>query len=339
MRQGNLRFRGVFVSDWASLVGKEEHEGPLGGLFDEYDATDRFGADTWEKAEGELARRVAQRVLKRAGAKPFDVDAVFSGDLQNQCMASVHGLWEMGIPYLGLYGACSTMTEGMLLGASLLHGHPEVERVLAMTTSHNSAAERQFRQPLEYGGQRTPTAQWTATAGGAVLLGRRGDVAVTAARVGIPIGSGVTDASNMGAAMAPAAADTVLRFLRETDATPADFDAIVTGDLGREGSLLFRELMAKGGLPVEGGHLDCGCMLYDPLRQDAHAGASGCGCSASVLCAYFLPRLAEGALGRILFLSTGALMSPTAIQQGECIVGVAPLLVLESARGRGEGTV
>ena len=338
MRRGNLRFRGVFVSDWVSLVGKEEHEGPLGALFDEYDTTDRFGADTWEKAEGELARRVAQRVLDKARVAPDGVDAVFSGDLQNQCMASVHGLWEMGIPYLGLYGACSTMTEGMLLGASLLHGQGEVARVLAMTTSHYCAAERQFRQPLEYGGQRTPTAQWTATAGGAVLLGRAGSVAVTAARIGIPIGSGIKDASNMGAAMAPAAADTVLRFLREAGRAPADFDAVVTGDLGREGSLLFGELMAKGGMPVER-HLDCGCMLYDPARQDAHAGASGCGCSASVLAAYFLPRLAEGALGRILFLSTGALMSPSAIQQGECIVGVAPLLVLEKAGGCKEGSV
>ena len=170
-----------------------------------------------------------------------------------------------------------------------------------------------------------------------MLLGREGPVRVSRVRVGVPIGSGVSDASNMGAAMAPAAADTVLRFLREEGLSPAEFDAVVTGDLGREGSLLFGELMAKGGLSVEGGHLDCGCMLYDPTRQDAHAGASGCGCSASVLCAYFLPRLASGELGRILFLSTGALMSPSAIQQGEAIVGVAPLLVLESVKKHGEG--
>ena len=293
MGRGNYRVGDVYISHWASLVGREEHEGPLGKLFDAWDGTDRFGADTWEKAEGELASRVARAALEKASLSPEEVDAVFAGDLQNQCMASVHGLWELGIPYLGLYGACSTMTEGILLGSVMLHGIPAAKRVLCMTTSHNSAAERQFRQPLEYGGQRTPTAQWTATAGGAVLLGREGPVRVSRVRVGVPIGSGVSDASNMGAAMAPAAADTVLRFLREEGLSPAEFDAVVTGDLGREGSLLFGELMAKGGLSVEGGHLDCGCMLYDPTRQDAHAGASGCGCSASVLCAYFLPRLAS----------------------------------------------
>lgn len=314
----------------ASAVGHDEHRGPLGALFDYHDGSDRFGASTWERAESGLSQVVFNLALARAGIPHTALDLLLAGDLQNQCVASSGGLCPFGVPYYGLYGACSTFVEGLSIGALALSGADALTRVAVVTTSHNSAAERQFRLPLEYGGQRPPTAQWTATAGGCVLLERGAHgVCVTSLMAGRMIDGGITDAANMGAAMAPAAADTILRYFRESGDDPAAYDAIVTGDLGREGSEILSELLSLKGLSLGNRHRDCGVLLYDPAHQDVHAGGSGCGCAASVFCAYFLPRLLAGKMKRILMMATGALMSPSSIQQGGSIIGVAPLAVIE----------
>lgn len=320
----------VRVLSHGTAVGREEFRGPLGSLFDYHDESDRFGAKTWEKAEGALGSTVFNLALSRAGLSHTAIDLLLAGDLQNQCVASSGGLSCFGLPYLGLYGACSTFVEGLLVGALSLNAAPALTRAAVVTTSHNCAAERQFRLPLEYGGQRTPTAQWTATAGGCLLLerGTRG-VCLTAGMPGRMVDGGVTDAANMGAAMAPAAADTLLRYFAESGDSPEDYDAIITGDLGRVGSELLADLLAMKGLSLAGRHRDCGVLLYDPRRQDVHAGGSGCGCCAAVFSAYFLPLLLRGEARRMLVLATGALMSPTSVQQGGTIVGIAPLLRLE----------
>lgn len=319
---------------FSSVAGHEEARGPLSSLFDLHDETDRFGQDTWEKAEGEMGRCALNLALKKAGLSPQEVDILFAGDLQNQCVASSGGLYTFGIPYLGLYGACSTCTEGLFSLSSFLSGCPEYRVGAVVTTSHNCAAERQFRLPLEYGGQRPPTAQWTATAGGAFLLTSgcvpSSGVKIVGGMAGKVVNGGISDAANMGAAMAPAAADTILSYFDLSGTSPADFDAVVTGDLGRFGSKLLLDLLLDEGVDLSGVHLDCGNLLYDEKKQDVHCGGSGCGCSASVLASYFLPRLKRGEMKNLLFLSTGALMSPSSVQQGEEILGVAPLVRITS---------
>lgn len=329
-----LSIRPVSFLAHASAVGQAETEGPYGNYFDFHDTSDRFGQTTWEQAEGELSHSVLNLALKKAGLSHTRISALFSGDLQNQCVASSEGHLEDGIPYLGLYGACSTCTEGILLASVLLNVLEEGEIVAAVTTSHNSAAERQFRTPIEYGGQRPPTAQWTATAGGAFLLCRAREDLPRVVKVlpGVMVDGGVSDGFNMGAAMAPAAAHSILRFLSDTHTKPSDYDAIVTGDLGREGSALLELLLNEKGVGIAGIHRDCGSMMYDPDRSDCHSGGSGCGCSASLLSAHFLPKLQSGEYKRILFLSTGALMSPSSIQQGGSILGVAPVIEIHAPK-------
>lgn len=324
----------IHVCGYASAAGYDEFRGPLGPLFDFHDDSDRFGGKTWEKAEEGLGQTVFNLALGRAGLAYRDIDFLMAGDLQNQCVASSDAYAPFGIPYLGLYGACSTFVEGMLLASLTLCGTADARRAAVVVTSHNCAAERQFRLPLEYGGQRTPTAQWTATAGGCVLLeAGEGEVCLTRTLPGRMVDAGIRDAANMGAAMAPAAADTLLRYFGETGEDPAAYDAIVTGDLGREGSAILADLLAGRGVSLAGRHRDCGVMLYDPAHQDVHAGGSGCGCIASVTAAYWLPRLFAGDVHRVLFMATGALMSPASIQQGGSIVGVAPLCLLERKGG------
>lgn len=325
-----VSLRRTAVLSAASVVGEEEKRGPFGAAFDEWDASGRFGADTFEKAEGKMVGRALSLALEKRGDGVLP-EAVLAGDLQNQCMGTAEGLLPFGFPHLGLYGACSTATEGLLLAALLVEGG-FFSRTAAATSSHNAAAERQFRFPLEYGGQRPPTAQWTATAAAAFLVGSvtEGGVLarVTRAMVGRMVDGGITDASNMGAAMAPGAADSLLRYFADTGTSPKDYDRIVTGDLGKEGSALLAMLMEREGV-VLSRHEDCGVLLYDEKKQDIHAGASGCGCSASLLAAHYLPALKRGDVGRILFLSTGAIMSPGSVMQGGSIYGVAPVLCLE----------
>ncbi len=316
----------------AAVGGYEERRGPLGEAFDLCDPSGRFGQKTWEMAEEELARTALNAALGKAGVNAKDISVLCAGDLQNQCCASSGGLYSFGIPFLGLYGACSTCTESLLVASLYLSETYSEKRRLAaaVTTSHNGSAERQFRQPLEYGSQRAPTAQWTATAGGAFLLDSHGaDVLITECMPGRMINSLILDSANMGCAMAPAAADSLCRYFEESGKKPVDFDAIVTGDLGLVGASMLRELMKEAGIPLEENYRDCGTMLYDEKEQDVHGGASGCGCSASVLSCFFLPKMVRGDYQDILFLSTGALLSATSVQQGEAIKGIAPLLRIQ----------
>ena len=321
---------------FAAIVGQMEGGGPLGACFDYVEQDSHFGKDSWEQAESELQRRTVEAALKKGGLTPKDADLILAGDLINQCTGTTYGLRGLGIPLLGLYGACSTLAEGLALGGILMDGGI-ARHIVAATSSHFSTAERQFRFPLSYGGQRTPTAQWTCTASGAVVLAPCGDPPyLRAVTVGRIVDYGITDANNMGAAMAPAAADTILRFLGDTGAAPGDFDAIVTGDLGIVGSRLLCTLMEKEGVDITRQHRDCGAMIFDPEQQDTHAGGSGCGCSASVLCGHFLPRLRTGEIRNILFAATGALMSPTSSQQGESIPGISHLIHLSAEKKGGK---
>ena len=321
---------------FAAIVGQMEGGGPLGACFDYVEQDSHFGKDSWEQAESELQRRTVEAALKKGGLTPKDADLILAGDLINQCTGTTYGLRGLGIPLLGLYGACSTMAEGLALGGILMDGGI-ARHIVAATSSHFSTAERQFRVPLSYGGQRTPTAQWTCAASGAVVLAPCGDPPyLRAVTVGRIVDYGITDANNMGAAMAPAAADTILRFLGDTGAAPGDFDAIVTGDLGIVGSRLLCTLMEKEGVDITRQHRDCGAMIFDPEQQDTHAGGSGCGCSASVLCGHFLPRLRTGEIRNILFAATGALMSPTSSQQGESIPGISHLIHLSAEKKGGK---
>ncbi len=330
MKKHIIKLSATIVAS-ASVAGRTEAEGPLGSLFDLTDPDDRFDCDTWEKSESEIQRRAFGLALKKSELRACDIGALFAGDLQNQCVGSAYGLLEFDIPYFGLYGACSTSAEGLLL-ASIMTTHDSVERAAVVTSSHFCASERQYRNPLEYGGQRTPTAQHTVTGAGAFIVGSGGDVEITEGLPGIVIDKGITDSANMGAAMAPAALSTLLRYFEESRLDVDEFDLILTGDLGHEGSEILRDLASAEGLDIRSRHNDCGLMIYDRERQDVHSGGSGCGCSAAVLAANIIPRIARGELSRVLFLATGAMMSPASLQQGQSIPAVAHLIKLERGR-------
>ena len=316
---------------YAAVGGKKEGEGPLARDFDLLCDDSSFGEQTWEKAESRLQKDAVNKALEKARLSSGDIDLIFAGDLLNQCVGSTYGLRDLEIPFLGLYGACSTMAESLAV-ASLFVDNGLAERAAAVTSSHFCSAERQFRFPLEYGGQRPPTAQWTATASGAVIVGAAAQAPfIREVSIGKITDLGITDANNMGAAMAPAAASTIETFLRDTGTGPEDYDLILTGDLGKVGKALLLDLLKRQGIDLSRNHDDCGLMLYDE-EQDVHAGGSGCGCSASVLCGYVLPRIASGVYKDVLFAATGALMSPTSVQQGESIPGIAHLVHLSHKR-------
>ena len=333
----------VRIFSTASVVGGLERKGPIGDLFDLSDPTDRFGEKTWEKAESEMQRRAFRMAMRKGGVSEDEVDVLFAGDLLNQCVGSAYGLLSFDVPYFGLYGACSTAAESILLSAMAVSaGYFRV--AAAVTSSHYCSAERQYRTPIEYGGQRTPTAQWTVTGAGAFLLESENgshktapalsNVYVVGGMPGIVVEKGISDAANMGAAMMPAVESTLIRWFRETGTTPEDYDLIVSGDLGREGVSLLRELLKiEFGISEESRINDCGCMIYSIEEQDTHAGGSGCGCSAVVLSSWILPRLEKGILKRVLLIGSGAMMSPGSIQQGEAIPAVGHLVFLES-RGK-----
>ncbi|MGI6264220.1 MAG: stage V sporulation protein AD [Acutalibacteraceae bacterium] len=312
----------------AAVGGKKEGEGPLGAHFDHVFEDTTLGEKTWEKAESALQREAFSRAVDKAGLSPSQIQYLFAGDLLNQNIASTFGLREYAVPLLGQFGACSTMAQTLAMAAIFVDSGA-ADLCAAVTSSHFCTAERQFRYPLEYGGQRPQTSQWTATAAGCAVVGMGGaGVRIADICVGRIMDLGITDANNMGAAMAPAAADTLQRFLGDTGASPDRFDRIVTGDLGAVGSELMRQLLERQGIDVSKNHDDCGLMLFDRQTQDVHAGGSGCGCSASVLCGYLLEQMEKGVLRDILFIATGALMSPTSTQQGESIPGIAHLIHL-----------
>lgn len=314
----------------AAVGGKKESEGPLARWFDQCYSDGHMGEKDWEAAEARLQAEAASLALQHAGLASHQVDLLFAGDLLNQCVASSFGLKDLHIPLLGQYGACSTMAQTLLM-ASCAVETGAAQRAMAVTSSHFCTAERQFRTPLEYGAQRPPTAQWTATAAGALVLGDEPpaggpDLRITRCLAGRIVDPGVTDAANMGAAMAPAAADSILRFFEDVKADPGDYDGVYTGDLGMVGSRLLHEILGENGLDLVPRHEDCGLLLYDREAQDVHAGGSGCGCSASVLCGYLLGRMARGELRRILFCATGALLSSTTQQQGKSVPGICHIV-------------
>lgn len=318
------------VTGYAAVVGKTEGEGPLKDEFDFVFEDDTLGEASFEKAESALQKEAVTRALSKARKTPDEVDFSLAGDLLNQCIGSSFGLRSLNMPFIGLYGACSTMALSLGL-ASMLVDCGAARVTVASTSSHFCSAERQFRLPLEYGGQRTPTSQRTATAAGASVVERRqsGKPAVDAVTIGRITDLGIKDANNMGAAMAPAAANTIADFLKDTSSSPSDFDMILTGDLGKVGSRLLCELLQKDrGIDIESVHADCGLLLYDAEKQDVHAGGSGCGCGASILNSYIMRRLESGELSRVLFVATGALMSPTSSLQGESIPSIAHAVLL-----------
>ena len=322
----------VFIENWASVAGKKEREGPLGHLFDLTSTDTKFGAKSWEQAEQQMQQLALETLLEKAKLHREDIDLVFSGDLLNQCIGSSFTLRNSGMPHLGLYGACSTMAESLLL-ASITVGGSYADRVVAMTSSHFASSERQYRFPLGYGGQRTPTAQWTVTGSGAALVTpKESPVQITAATIGTVEDLGITDANNMGAAMAPAAFATIRAHLEDFHCAPEDFDLIVTGDLGTLGKEALMHLFREEGISIGGKLVDCGNLIFDEMAQDVHCGGSGCGCSAVVLCSELLSKLHSGKLKKILFCGTGALLSPTSTQQKLPIPGVCHGVCIQSRR-------
>ena len=317
------------IISFASVAGKKEAHGPLGNTFDVVSEDTTFGEKSWEKAETRMQKTALQLALGKAGLAEKDLDAAFVGDLLNQCVGSSFTLRATDVPTFGLYGACSTMAESLLLaGISISGGF--CRRALALTSSHFASSERQYRFPLGYGGQRTPTAQWTVTGSGAALVCSQGTgPKITACTIGSVTDLGIQDANNMGAAMAPAAFATIRQHLQDLQRTPEDYDLIVTGDLGQYGKELLLEMGRREGLSLGGKLADCGCMVFDNTKQDVHAGGSGCGCSAITLCGHLLGELSARKLKRILFCGTGALLSPTSTQQGLPIPGVCHAVVIE----------
>lgn len=327
INQGVFTFeKPICVESFAAVVGEKEGNGPLGECFDKIVADSHFGQETWEKAESRFQLEAVRLAFQKTELQKEDIDVICSGDLINQCIGSAYGLRELEIPFLGLYGACSTMAESILI-SSLLIESGAAKRNIAVTSSHFSTAERQFRFPLSYGGQRTPTSQWTCTASGAVILSEgKGSPMIYGGCIGKITDLSITDINNMGSAMAPAAAETIRRYLSATNTAPTDYDLIVTGDLGVVGSRLALELLQNENIDITKQHRDCGVRIFDIDDRDAHCGGSGCGCSASVLCGHFLPMLKNGEISNMLFVATGALMSPMSLQQGESIPSIAHLV-------------
>ena len=328
LRNGVMRFSPApGIRSWAAVVGRKEREGPLGWCFSRVQNVDSYSSGSFEAEERNLIQTAFADCIKDQ-ERP---DLVFGGDLLNQCVSTAFAMREQEIPYIGLYGACSTMAESLAL-AALSVASGAAGQAAAVTASHFCTAERQYRLPLNYGGQRPQTAQWTVTGSGAVLMGSRqeNEPFADAAVFGRVVDYGVRDACNMGAAMVPAAAETLLHFFSETETSPDDYDRIFTGDLGRVGSQLLQTLMEREGMPLGRGYRDCGVLIFDPETQDTHAGGSGCGCSASVLCGLILPALERGDWQRVLLVATGALLSPTSILQGESIPGIAHLISLRA---------
>lgn len=323
------------VIAYAAVVGKKEGEGPLGKCFDMVLSDDRCGLDTWEKAESHIQKVAVGLVLDKSGKKSEEIDGIFAGDLINQCTGSAFGIREFGIPYFGVYGACSTSVLAMI-NAAVFVNSGKMDIAVSSTSSHFCSAEKQFRFPLEYGGQRPPTAQWTVTGAGAAMISsqpERNSPRIEKAILGKMVDKGIVDAGNMGAAMAPAAADTIAAFLTETQTSADNYDLILTGDLGRVGSELLYDLLEKEfNIDIKEKHNDTGLMMYYPDEQDVHSGGSGCGCCASILCSKIMNELSAGKLHRVLVVATGALLSAVSPFQGESIPGIAHGILLTGGR-------
>ena len=320
----------VSITGYASIAGQKEADGPLRNYFDIIMEDAEWGEKTWEKTESKMQRSAVIHAAEKSETNIADINYIFAGDLLNQCISSTFGLRDLEIPFLGVYGACSTMAETLGLAAMTVDGGYS-SLSAAVTSSHFCTAERQYRTPLEYGGQRTPTAQWTVTGAGAMLVSEKGEKPyITHFTAGKIVDLGISDANNMGAAMAPAAVSTLTAHFRDTGRSPSDYDMILTGDLGKIGKSIAIDMMAEEGYDMTKNYNDCGCMIFDIDRQDMHAGGSGCGCGAATLCGYVMNRLLAGEINRVLFLGTGALLSPTSSLQGESIPSVAHAVVISN---------
>lgn len=335
----------VFIESAASIAGKKEGEGPLGSAFDMVCEDPLFGEKTWETAESTMQKQAASLAIGKAGLKPEEIRMAFAGDLLAQSIASSFGAAEMGIPFYGLYGACSTMGESLSLGAmAVAAGYGD--HVLCATSSHFASAEKEFRYPLGYGSQRPLSSTWTVTGSGACILGtkppqypssgdamplRQGNIcaAITEITTGKIVDYGFKDSLNMGACMAPAACDTIYQHLFDFGRSPSDYDAIITGDLGMVGQQILFDLLAEKNIDIQGVHQDCGLLIFDNNSQDTHSGGSGCGCAATVLCAYLLPKIISGKWKKILFVPTGAMLSKVSFNEGTPVAGIAHAVVIE----------
>ena len=321
----------------AGVAGKKEGEGPLGADFDMVFEDTTMGQDSFELAESAMLHDAIIRALASANVSPKDVDFVMTGDLLDQCTGSCFALKDLEMPFIGMYGACSTMALTLCNSAMLVSAGANI--CVAGASSHFASSERQFRYPLEYGGQRTPTAQWTVTGAGSAVVQNQKNiepgklqnaVKISAVHIGTITDLGIKDANNMGAAMAPAAARTIADFLHDTQTKPEDYDLILTGDLGFTGSKLLYELLQEDSeIDIKTQHKDCGTMIFDLAEQDVNSGGSGCGCSASVVCSHIMKNIKNGTLKKVLFVATGALMSPTSAKQGQSIPGIAHAVLLE----------
>lgn len=314
----------------ACVVGKKEGDGPLHDCFDYISDDSYFGEESWEKAESAMFKKCFSLVLDKAKLKPKNLQYIFAGDLLNQCTGSTFALRDSDVPFFGLYGACSTMVESLSLAAMTIDGN-FADTVCAISGSHFCSSERQFRLPLEYGGQRAPTAQWTVTGCGSLILSSKAKgPKISCLTTGKIVDAGIKDATNMGAAMAPAAYDTLRAHFEDTGRQPDYYDAIITGDLGKFGHAILTDLFAKDGIKFENVFTDCGLLIYNCDHQDTHCGGSGCGCAASVLAGHILSCLKAGTWNRVLLAATGALMSPTTTMQGESIPGISHAIVIEN---------
>ena len=323
MEKNIISYDSCYIQASSSTVGNKEHFGPLGNYFDLYEEDEYFGCNNFQSAETEMARRNMNILFKKADISEEDISLCFGGDLLNQCAATNFALRDTGIPYIGLYGACSTIAESLIC-ASVFVDNFVCRNALCMTSSHFCSAERQYRFPLEYGSTRTPTSQNTVTGAGAYLISRKkSDVRIEEGLIGKIIDSNISDPNNMGAAMANAAADTITRFFCESRYTQDDFDVICTGDLGFEGLEITKKLLESNGLYLSDKLYDCGEMIYDREKQDCNSGGSGCGCMASVLASYFIEKIKKGELSRILAVGTGALHNPCTILEKKSIPAVA----------------
>lgn len=324
----------VYIRASASVAGSKEGEGPFGGLFDLVGKDDKFGCDTWEEAESTLQKEALQLAIGKSGIKKDEIRYLFAGDLLGQSIASSFGLASFQIPLVGMYGACSTCGLTISMAAAMIAGGM-AEHAACVTSSHFASAEKEFRFPLGYGNQRPLSATWTVTGSGAFILsGSRGEhdrAMIAGLTIGKIVDYGLKDSMNMGACMAPAACDTIYRNLMDFGRLPLDYDKIITGDLGSVGQKVLWDMMREKGMDISKVHMDCGMEIYDQ-SQDAHAGGSGCGCSALVLSAYILKQLEEKKWKRVLFVPTGALLSKTSFNEGQSIPGIAHAVELVSCK-------
>ena len=328
--KASLRFEHpAFVASWASVAGKKEGQGPLADEIDVKEQDEMFGMENWEQAESAMQKQAADLALEKGNIHRREVRYLFAGDLLGQLIATSFGTVDLEIPLFGLYGACSTMGEALGLGAMCVNAG-YADRVLTLASSHYATAEKQYRFPLGYGNQRAQSATWTVTGCGAVVLGKnKTRVAVTGITTGKLVDMGSKDSMNMGAAMAPAAWNTICQNFEDFGVDASYYDRIITGDLGMVGQKALLDFMKSSGYDITGKHMDCGLEIYDRGEQDVHSGGSGCGCSAVTLCAHILPKLMRGEWSRVLFVPTGALLSTVSYNEGQSIPGIAHAVILE----------